>query len=66
MELPTVKIVQELFELSWCIHVFEVGEQIHMSEGIDCNQWEVGLSLAKMVKRMSKSITVGNEEIDVC
>lgn len=66
MKFSTVKILQKLFQLSGRVHVFEVGEKIHVPERIDGNERQVRLAFAEMMKRMSEAITVGNEEIDVC
>lgn len=65
MKFSAVKILQELFQLSRRVHVFEVREQIHVSERVDGDEWQVRLAFAKVVKWMCKAIAVGNEEIDV-
>lgn len=65
MKFPAVKIAEEFFEFSRRVHVFEVGEQVHVTEWIDGDQGEVRLGLAQMVQWMSETIAIGNEEVDV-
>lgn len=38
VQLSTVEIIQKLLQFAWNENVLEVGEQIHMPEGVDCNQ----------------------------
>jgi len=41
VQLAAVEILKELLELSWGVHVAEVGEQIHVLERVDGNQRQV-------------------------
>ena len=45
--------------------VGDVGEDVHVAEGVDGEDGEVALRLAQMVERVGKFKTVGNEEVDV-
>lgn len=65
MQLSAVKIAQELLQLARRVHILEVREQIHMPEGIDCDQRQVRLALAKMMQRVSEPLAIGRQEIDV-
>ena len=47
------------------MHVFVLGEEVHVPEAVDGDQGKVLLRLAQVVKRVSKFDPVGHEEVDV-
>lgn len=65
MEFSAIKILQELFQLARCVHIFEIREQIHVTERIDCDKRQVGLALAEVVQGVGETVTVSRKEIDV-
>lgn len=65
MQLSTVEITQELLQLARGVHILEAREQIHVPEGINRNQRQIRLALAQMMQRMSETLAIGRQEIDV-
>lgn len=65
MKLSGIQVLQEVFQLSRNLHVFILGEQVHVPETVDGNQGQIVLGLAQVVQGMSKFYSVGNQEIDV-
>lgn len=63
VQLSGVKILQELFQFTWYVHVAEGGKQVHVPETVDCDEREIFFRFTEMVKRMSKLLTIGCEEI---
>lgn len=66
VKFAAVKILEELFQLAGCVHIFESGEQIHVTERIDCDKRQVGLALAEVVQGVGETVAVSRKEIDVC
>ena len=65
MQLPTVEVIQELFQLARSIHILVVIKQVHVPKGVDGDQREIRLRLAQVMKGMSKLLSVGRQEVDV-
>ncbi len=59
------KVLIYLLKSAWNVHVFVLGEEVHVPEAVDGDQGKVLLRLAQVVKRVSKFDTVGHEEVDV-
>ena len=63
VQLSRVEILQELFHLPRNPDVLIIGEEVHVAEGVNCNQWKIVFRLAEVAERVSKFEPVGNEEV---
>lgn len=49
VQFAAVQVIEELFQLAGRVHVLEVIKQVHVSERIDGDKWQVRLCLAQVV-----------------
>lgn len=61
----TIKSTSYLFQLSWDLHVFVFGKQVHVTETVNGDEGKIRFGFAQMMQGMSKFHTIGDEEIDV-
>ena len=65
VELTAVQILDEVPHLAGDPHVLILGEEIHVTEGVNRDQREVILGLAEMVEGMSELETIRSQEADL-
>lgn len=64
MKFSAVQILQILFQLARRVHVFEIGEQVHVTEWVDRNERQIWRALAKMMQWMRETVAISDEEVD--
>lgn len=55
----------DLFELSRDVHVFVLGEEVHVTEAVNRNEWKIFLGLTQVVERVGEFHAVSDQEIHI-
>ena len=65
VQLAAVQVQDELPHLARGSHLLVLGEEIHVPEGVDGDQWQVVLPLAEVVQRVGELQPVRRQEVNI-
>lgn len=65
VQLARVEVLEELQHPPRLVAVLVLGEQVHVAERVNRDQWQVARRLAQVVQRVRELFTISGQEIDI-